>query len=279
MKKIAAVIIDTYPDKFMAAQAINYTLKCNRISKIYTFSDEPYFPGAEFVKIPKISSIREYEDYCLGGMLEYLEEDILLIQWDGFIVHPNNWRREFLDCDYIGAPHDFGNGFVVGNGGFSFRSLKLLLELRSIQKTLDNSLRDLPEDILIGNLQKHLEDKGMIFASLDLASYFSYQDGPIKDFSEIFGFHSPWNFPNFFHENSLLPIADKIIGRINKFGILTNYLHVCLKCRMTELFTESIHHINSYPSLVKSIDDALSDTKSSYHRDIFIRIMNGDLSL
>jgi len=28
---------------------------------------------------------------------------VLVMQWDGFILHPELWDRAFLDDDYIGA--------------------------------------------------------------------------------------------------------------------------------------------------------------------------------
>lgn len=40
--------------------------------------------------------------YELG---DYIETDfVMLVHYDGFIVHPELWRDEFLDYDYIGAP-------------------------------------------------------------------------------------------------------------------------------------------------------------------------------
>ena len=74
--------------------------------------------------------------YELG---EYIHTDyVLLIHYDGFVIHPEKWRDEFLQYDYIGSPwpvpkpgqrhcyHDiYGNLCRVGNS-VSLRSKRLL---------------------------------------------------------------------------------------------------------------------------------------------------------
>ena len=61
---------------------------------------------------------------------KYIDTDFcLIIQGDGFVIHPENWTDEFLKYDYIGAPwRNLAHySFIrVGNGGFSLRSKKLL---------------------------------------------------------------------------------------------------------------------------------------------------------
>ncbi len=43
--------------------------------------------------------------YELG---DYIQTDyVLLIHYDGFVVHPEKWRDEFLEYDYIGSPGQF----------------------------------------------------------------------------------------------------------------------------------------------------------------------------
>ena len=40
--------------------------------------------------------------YELG---DYIQTDFaLIVHYDGFVVHPESWRDEFLDYDYIGSP-------------------------------------------------------------------------------------------------------------------------------------------------------------------------------
>ena len=59
-------------------------------------------------------------------MNNYFDTDyVLTFQSDGFILNPDAWTDEFFNYDYIGAPWG-DNRYAVGNGGFSFRSKKLM---------------------------------------------------------------------------------------------------------------------------------------------------------
>lgn len=98
-------------------------------------------------------SYLEYNLFILYALDQLVETDFaLIVQNDGFVVDGNNWRNEFFDYDYIGAPvygvyEVLENGIVknhqgaeceaylrnmppnfidVQNGGFSLRSKKLL---------------------------------------------------------------------------------------------------------------------------------------------------------
>ena len=275
-KKISAVIIDTYENKTLAKLAIDKTLECNQIGRVYTLSDEPFYPGAEFFQIPKIRSINEYEKWVLGDLIEVVSEDFLVIQWDGFVLDPKNWRDEYLNYDFIGAPHNFGQGDVVGNGGFSFRSLKLMEQLKILLNDANKAHENyIPEDILISMSQHPLEEAGIKFAPISLASQFAFQDGECRDLDSLFGFHSPWNFPLFFAEKQLLLIYELIIQRINNFHILTLYLDTCQKKNMRDLFLNSVNVIDKYPDLVKIIDRGLADESDRIYAPLFIKLMGG----
>lgn len=98
-------------------------------------------------------SYLEYNLFILYALDQLVETDFaLIVQNDGFVVDGNNWRDEFFDYDYIGAPvygvyevlengivknhqgdeckkylNDMPDNFIdVQNGGFSLRSKKLL---------------------------------------------------------------------------------------------------------------------------------------------------------
>ncbi|MGE5537643.1 MAG: DUF5672 family protein [Gemmatimonas sp.] len=94
----------------------------------------------------------EYSLFVLYALGDFIETDFaLVVQDDGWVVSGGNWRPEFLDWDYIGAPNHFARvigpsedrfyrGFewqkfagaadtrvqVVYNGGFSLRSKRLM---------------------------------------------------------------------------------------------------------------------------------------------------------
>ena len=91
----------------------------------------------ETVQIKKLD-YEEYNRFVVFELHKYIDTEFaLIIQDDGFVTGPHQWRGEFLDYDYIGAPwplptddfsyrDPFGNLIRVGNGGFSLRSKKLL---------------------------------------------------------------------------------------------------------------------------------------------------------
>jgi len=251
MKKISAVIIDTYSDKKFASLAIKMTQRLPIIEKIFTFTDIPFedIKNIEFIKIPPLKSNNDYGSIILDQLPEIINHDhVLIFQWDGFCLNPNNWKDEFLEYDYIGAP----SGSWVGNGGFSIRSKKLLQTLKNHRITIDkNNPFDQPEDLLIcTHNKKLLERNGIKFAPVALASQFSFESGLLK--KNILGFHAPFNFPHFFIESDLIKYADNIISRISQPQSMLPYLKNCYDSKMFDLLKVSVKDFRSKPNLLKS---------------------------
>ena len=97
MNKIAAVIIDTFPDKALSLPAIRRTLRLPNVSRLYILSDVPFYPGATFHKIAPIRSLNEYSNLVLQVLPQLVEEDhFLIIQWDGMPIDPQRWEEGFL---------------------------------------------------------------------------------------------------------------------------------------------------------------------------------------
>lgn len=147
-------------------------------------------PGCRMEVIPRIASRAAYSQFVLKELGRYLRTShLLLIQWDGYVIHPGAWRREFIDYDYIGAPWGFyQDGQRIGNGGFSLRSRRLFEALQ------DKEIVDLdPEDAAIGRTYRPLlENKyGIRFPSEEIAGVFSFETTYPKD--ETFGFHGLFN--------------------------------------------------------------------------------------
>lgn len=113
------------------------------------------------------------------------------MQWDGFVVRPEAWDPGFLDFDYIGAIWpQFDDGAVVGNGGFSLRSKRLLEACQS----LDVSSH--PEDVTICRTHRVLleQEFGIRFADPATAARFSYERS--NRTGAEFGFHGAFNLPS-----------------------------------------------------------------------------------
>ncbi|MBU3555840.1 DUF5672 family protein [Polynucleobacter sp. UB-Piko-W3] len=260
MKKLAAVIIDTYPNKHLAVVAIHMALRLPNIGKIYTFSDEPFFDGAEFIEVPKLSSNNDYGTIIFNMLPKHVsEEHFFIIQWDGFPILPENWNDEFLKYDYIGAPL----GGWVGNGGFSLRSQKLLQAINTLGIGIDPSNPDdQPEDAIIcTKFRSLLESQGIQFAPLEVAENFSFQAGAIKP--DILGFHSADNLPFFIPESELVKVADQIIERIPQPLMMLRYLQVCIQEGYHQLFSTSVRNYKTKLNLMKAIDFELKQNPSS----------------
>ena len=146
-------------------------------------------PGIRIEIIPRITSSSDYSDFMLGKLVDHvLKNHCLVVQWDGFPTHPENWDPAFLQYDYIGAPWpQFTDGHDVGNGGFSLRSRRLM-ELCRLPQFLPSH----PEDVAICRLNRPLlESAGMRFADSATASRFSRER--TGSWSETFGFHGVFN--------------------------------------------------------------------------------------
>ena len=61
------------------------------------------------INIPKIESIEDYSEFMIKGLNDYVDTDfVLVIQYDGFVLNPEQWNPKFLEFDYIGAPTKWG---------------------------------------------------------------------------------------------------------------------------------------------------------------------------
>lgn len=123
----------------------------------------------------------------------------LVIQWDGWILHPELWDTGWLSYDYMGAPwpldYEAAPG-LVGNGGFSLRSKRLALEVANnrehypmIRSSLDNAPS---EDIALSRYYREaLEATGLKWANYEDAQRFSFEMIPPE--GPTFGFHGSEN--------------------------------------------------------------------------------------
>ncbi|NTV02700.1 MAG: hypothetical protein HGB04_07960 [Chlorobiaceae bacterium] len=152
-----------------------------------------------------IPSIAEYSTFMIKKLRDLITTQYcLIVQWDGFVIHAESWNDRFLAYDYIGAPWQTREGLVVGNGGFSFRSSKLLDALAS-----DRIVPHHPEDdcICITN-RKQLENEwGISFAPADIAGQFSFE---FTRHERQFGFHGLSNFPDVLRREELARFVDNM---------------------------------------------------------------------
>jgi predicted O-methyltransferase YrrM len=187
--------------------AINECLKNVKFGRVVFLSDrkpDNIPEGVDFIEIEKISSLDEYSAFMLEKLPDYIDTEFCMcVHYDGWIINPDKWRDEFLDYDYIGAPwwlaaqkHFMppGDKYRVGNGGVSIRSKKLLKEVQAIAPNTSCH-----EDSFISiTAREHLEGKGITYAPLHLAKYFSQErlcDDLDVTIDDVFAFHGKAHTP------------------------------------------------------------------------------------
>jgi hypothetical protein len=171
------------------------------------------------LNIPPITSIEAYSEFMIKELIHFVEtEFVLIIQYDGYVLNPNQWRNTNFDCDYIGAPAFWG----IGNGGFSLRSRKLL-QILSEENTILNTH---PEDVAICvKYRSLLEQKGIRFASQEIAFNFAVEAAIWQD---QFGFHnadiSSWDIDQFTNPEKHLKYIAKFKNQYKNNTIKLSYV-------------------------------------------------------
>lgn len=172
----------------------------------------PHKLKSDFCEIIECSPLNyeQYNHFVVFKLHKYVDTDFaLLVQNDGYVVNPLEWKPEFLEYDYIGAPwpyptddfsfrDPYGNIQRVGNGGFSLRSKRLL----EVPEKLDSPLvwkeyyGNYHEDgfICVHNRQAY-ENAGCKFAPIEVARHFSQEVNiPENGGAMPFGFHGKGNY-------------------------------------------------------------------------------------
>jgi hypothetical protein len=187
------------------AQAMKICQRDFEFAQVKLLTSLPTKESENIIKIDPINSVEAYSNFVLFELDKYIDTDyILLVQYDGFILNPAAWSDEFLKYDYIGAPwliadwsvkmfdvpRELLGQRIIGNGGFSLRSKKLLsltAKLGAGKITRPN-----PEDMAICIYHRDLMEQNDIkFAPINLAQQFSFESESQDNYkwNDQFGFH------------------------------------------------------------------------------------------
>lgn len=213
-------------------KALKYSMKRLRFAEVILFTDQKpdKLPSnIRWVEIPPMRSIDDYSRFMLFEAYQYIKTThALIIQWDGYVVHPEKWNDQFLEYDYIGAlwPADLnfrdakGRLCRVGNGGASLRSRRLM-EFPAV--------RGIPwepgenEDVFLCCKERvNLEAQGFCFAETDIAARFS-QERIVPENKNVipFAFHQ-WEGNNAqylrFDRGCLFHCRQRLIGWMIRSG-------------------------------------------------------------
>ena len=161
--------------------------------------EDPEDNEIEYYKIDPLDYIG-YNRYILSSLTKHIDTDYcLVVQSDGFILNPSKWSNGFLQYDYIGSswckglilgssavPDDVKNReafSLVGNGGFSLRSKKLLEATKNAPFECNAE-----EDAYIClEHYEYFKGEGINFAPVEVADMFARD--PVTDLTQPFGFH------------------------------------------------------------------------------------------
>ena len=159
------------------------------------------FGAVKIIVDLKCNSIDEWNRKIIYDLPKYVDTShALLIHQDGYVIHPELWRDEWLDLDYIGSPwplptddysyrDEWGQIVRVGNG-VSLRSKKLmdLIATRPMVYHYNNNNED--GQICCWNRQ-WLISQGCKFATFEQSLHFGKEvELPENKDLDTFLFHS-----------------------------------------------------------------------------------------
>lgn len=213
---------------YETVQAMKYSMRGIDFGDAVLVSDKRpfYLPkNIRFSYTSKLDSIDKFNYKMVYELKDHIRTDFcLVVHADGFVIHPENWKDEFLEYDYIGSPwplptNDYayrdreGNICRVGNS-VSLRS-KRLLEYPAANnlpwvKVYDGFYN---EDIFLCCYHKNdMEKEGMKWAPLEVAVQFG-REHPLDENKGIepFAFHKWWGenagYPRFYSPKKRFKMA------------------------------------------------------------------------
>lgn len=177
LKNVTLISIDLRSDQALidkAVAALEYSCRGLNFGAVKLVAGcKPSAPSValEFYHVEEPVGMNAYNNFMLNNLADYIDTEFcLVIQADGFVTNPQAWTDEFLKYDYIGAPWwGYGRDKIIGNGGFSLRSKKLL----KLCQGFKNNGEHPEDDVVCVQKRAELEAAGIKFAPLELAYKFS----------------------------------------------------------------------------------------------------------
>lgn len=217
-----------------SVKAMQYSMRQIDFGDAVFISDKKpiYLPKTiRFSYTSKLKDIDSFNYKMIYELTEHVHTDyVMIVHYDGFVVNPQQWRDEFLDYDYIGAPwpdphDDFtyrdinGNLCRVGNS-VGIRSKRLLDFPNEANLPFEADHGFFHEDGFLCVKNRHLvEAAGMKIAPLEVAKYYSHET-MIPEIEGItpFAFHkwagSNAGYPKFKGKPELLLRVERKLKRM-----------------------------------------------------------------
>jgi Protein of unknown function (DUF5672) len=208
--------------------------------------------------VDNICNLGTYSEFMIKELGQHIDSShVLIVQWDGFITHPHLWQEKFLDYDYIGAPWPSKKGLLVGNGGFSLRSKKLLDALQD-----DAILAKHPEDqcICLENRAYLEKIHGIKFAPSEVAEKFAFELQ--KPTFDCFGFHGVCNFPHVLSIDNLFKLIHKLPPKLIFTEQFSQFIDTCQNLKSVEVMRELEKRIRE---LISNMDATVVSSRLYRH--------------
>ena len=208
----------TSVDVYETVQALKYSMRGIEFGDVVLITDKKpfYLPSnIRYSHTDKLDNIDKFNYKMTYELHQHINTEFaLIVHADGFVIHPENWKDEFLDYDYIGSPwplpkNDYayrdskGEICRVGNS-VSIRSKRLMEFPQKYNlkwERVDDGFYN--EDIFICCHSKNrMEEEGIRWAPFELALLFG-REHPLPENKgvEPFIFHKWWgeneNYPRF----------------------------------------------------------------------------------
>jgi hypothetical protein len=147
--------------------------------------------GIRVILIPEIKTKDQYSEFILKFAGQAINTDFVLVtQHDSWILNADCFDDRLYNYDYAGALWLENDGLANGNGGFSWRSKKLI----DIVAMDDHINATAPEDVAVCRVYRRYLEKNydLKWAPDDICEAFSFELR--APYQRTFGFHG------FFHE-------------------------------------------------------------------------------
>jgi hypothetical protein len=208
LNDVTLVSIDGTGNNDYTLKALHHSKKHITFGKTIFLSPTETYENLGDVELINISPMtyEGWSKFVLKSLGNYITtKHYLYVDYDGFVLHPDAWRDEFLEYDYIGAPFFYPDHVMsehvdqavkdkpvdqlnlVGNGGFTLRSRKFL----EAAATCEDTRYHLEDVYSCFNNYEHFCSQGVKFAPINVASKFSYNY--LHNDKSIFGFHGDKN--------------------------------------------------------------------------------------
>lgn len=156
--------------------------------------------------IHQLNNIDDWNYAMVYDLGKYVQtEHAILIHDDGFIINPLEWKPEFLEYDYIGAP------WPIPNDEYSYRDITgELIRVGNSVSIRSKKLMDLPSKLglewkpfhgfysedgfICVNYRHEFIKHGCKFANIEVAKYFSKEtEIPENQNIQTFAFHGKYS--------------------------------------------------------------------------------------